>query len=44
MLRDVARKEHFALAIEVGSAFNLALGIRIVVGILAVRSFILIVC
>ena len=43
MRGDVARKERFALAIEVGSALYFALGIRTVVGILAVRSFVLFV-
>ena len=44
MRGDVARKERFALAIEVGSALYFALGIRTIVGTRAVRSLILIVC
>ena len=41
---DLARKERFGLAIEVGRALYSALRIRTVVAVLAVRSFILLVC
>lgn len=44
MRGDLARKERFGLAIKVGSALYFARRVRTVVEILAVRSFILIVC
>ena len=44
MRGDLARKERIGSAIEVGRALYFALRVRTVVGILAVRSFILTVC